>query len=256
MSRGFCARAAWSTRASISRACSKRNVWASPRCRSTFPPPPEGQRNMSDKAAIEPAVWRVIEDFEVRARRDDELWRSLSEEQLRARLDEFLLPVGRAAATLMNLIIKEGEARRILEVGSSYGYSTIWLAEAARAIGGKVVSLELRPPKTEYARTQLARVQLDSLVEFRVGDALDSLAQLPGPFDFVLIDLWKDMYVPVFERLYPKLAPGAVVVADNMLPPENSRHYARAYRERVRAAADMSSVLLAVGNGLEVSRYR
>ena len=64
---------------------------------------------MSDKAAIDPAVWRVIEDFEVRARRDDELWRSLPEEQLRARLDEFLLPVGRAAATLMNLIIKEGE---------------------------------------------------------------------------------------------------------------------------------------------------
>ena len=67
---------------------------------TSFCAPPTVWR-MSDKAAINPAVWRVIEDFEVRARRDDELWRSLPEEQLRARLDEFLLPVGRAAATLM-----------------------------------------------------------------------------------------------------------------------------------------------------------
>jgi Predicted O-methyltransferase len=211
---------------------------------------------MSDKAAIDPAVWGVIEDFEVRARRDDELWRSLSEEQLRARLDEFLLPVGRAAATLMNLIIKEAEAPRILEVGSSYGYSTIWLAEAARATGGKVISLELRAAKVEYARAQLARAQLENFVEFRIGDALDSIGQLPGPFDFVLLDIWKDMYVPAFERLYPKLASGAIVVADNMLQPESARAHARAYRERVKQAADMSSVLLAVGNGLEVSRYR
>ena len=156
----------------------------------------------------------------------------------------------------MNLLVKEAEASRILEVGGSYGYSTTWLAEAARAIGGKVISLELRAAKTEYARAQLARAGLDGYVEFRIGDALASLAQLPGPFDFVLIDLWKDLYVPVFELLHPKLAPGALIVADNMLHPESARMHASAYRERVRAATDMSSVLLAVGNGLELSRYR
>jgi len=211
---------------------------------------------MSVKAGIDPAVWRVIEDYEARAERDEQLWNSLSEEEVRQRLDEFLLPVGRATATLMNLIIKEGGARRILEVGSSYGYSTIWLAEAARAVEGRVISLELRAAKTEYARAQLARAQLEGRVEFRVGDALASLAQLPGPFDFVLLDLWKDKYVPVFELLYPKLAPGAIIVADNMLQPESARSHAQAYRERVRASADISSVLLAIGNGLEVSRYR
>ena len=211
---------------------------------------------MSVNAGIDPAVWRVIEDYEARAERDEQLWNSLSEEEVRQRLDEFLLPVGRATATLMNLIIKEGGARRILEVGSSYGYSTIWLAEAARAVEGRVISLELRAAKTEYARAQLARAQLEGRVEFRVGDALASLAQLPGPFDFVLLDLWKDKYVPVFELLYPKLAPGAIIVADNMLQPESARSHAQAYRERVRASADISSVLLAIGNGLEVSRYR
>ena len=211
---------------------------------------------MSDPADIDPSVLSVMEEYEARARRDEELWNNLSEAEVRARLDEFLLPVGRAAASLMNLIIKEGKAQRILEVGSSYGYSTIWLAEAAHAVGGKVISLELRPAKADYARSQLARVGLEGSVEFRVGDALESLAQLPGPFDFVLIDLWKDLYVAVFERLYPKLAPGALIVADNMLYPENVRAHAHAYRERVRAAPEMNSVLLAVGNGLELSRYR
>ena len=211
---------------------------------------------MSDATTIDAAVWRVLEEYEARAEREEQLWNTLKEEELRRRLDDFLLPVGRAAGMLMNLIVKGAKARRILEVGSSYGYSTIWLAEAARAIDGRVISLELRSAKTEYARAQLERAQLERCVEFRVGDALASLAQLAGPFDFVLLDLWKDMYVPVFELLYPKLAAGAVIVADNMLHPEGARPHALAYRERVRAAPEMSSVLLAVGNGLEISRYR
>ena len=211
---------------------------------------------MPDATTIDAAVWRVLEEYEARAEREEQLWNTLKEEELRRRLDEFLLPVGRAAGMLMNLIVKGAKARRILEVGSSYGYSTIWLAEAARAIDGRVISLELRSAKTEYARAQLERVQLERCVEFRVGDALASLAQLAGPFDFVLLDLWKDMYVPVFELLYPKLAAGAVIVADNMLHPEGARPHALAYRERVRAAPEMSSVMLAVGNGLEISRYR
>jgi predicted O-methyltransferase YrrM len=164
---------------------------------------------MQQSAPIDAAVWAVIEEYEARARREEELWDTLSEAEAAQRLDELLLPVGRATGSLMNLLVKEAGARRILEVGSSYGYSTTWLAEAARAIGGKVISLELRAAKTEYARAQLARAGLDGHVEFRIGDALASLAQLPGPFDFVLIDLWKDLYVPVFERLHMKLAPGA-----------------------------------------------
>jgi predicted O-methyltransferase YrrM len=205
---------------------------------------------------MDKTVLGIIEDYEARARREEQLMSSLSDEDMRRRLDEMLLPVGRAAGTLMNLIIKESEAKRILEVGSSYGYSTTWLAEAARATSGKVTSLELKVEKTEYARAQLARAGLNGYVEFHIGDALASLAKLPGPFDFVLIDLWKDLYVPVFDLLHPKLAQGAIVIADNMLYPDRARVHARAYRERVRAARDMTTVLLNVGNGLEVSRYQ
>lgn len=205
-----------------------------------------------DPSAIDPAVLSVIQDYEARAEREN----ALPQEEHARRRDEMLLPVGRATGTLMNLLIREAKARRILEVGSSFGYSTTWLADGARAVDGKVVSLELRAPKTEYAHQQLSRAALERYVEFRVGDALASLKGLSGPFDFVLIDLWKDLYVPVFEQLQGKLAPGALIVADNMLYPESALAHARAYRERVRTTDGMSSVLLPVGNGIELSRYR
>jgi predicted O-methyltransferase YrrM len=211
---------------------------------------------MDDPLALDDSLRGVLAEYEARAAREDDLWETMTPEEAGRRRDEMLLPVGRAAGALLNLLIKEGGATRILEVGSSYGYSTHWLADAARATHGKVTSLELQPPKTEYALARLARAGLAGFVEFRVGDALASLRALPGPFDFVLIDLWKDLYVPVFELLYPKLAPGAVIVADNMTYPESAQVHAHAYRERVRQAPQMTSVLLAVGNGLEVSRYR
>jgi predicted O-methyltransferase YrrM len=206
--------------------------------------------------SIDAAVSAVLADYEARAGREEALWDTLGPEEAERRIDEMLLPVGRATGTLLNLLAKEACARRILEVGSSFGYSTVWLAEAARAVHGRVISLELKPEKTEYATAQLARAGLADFVEFRVGDALGSLAALPGPFDLVLIDLWKNLYIPVFELLYPKLAPGALVVADNMIEPASARPHAQAYRHAVHVTRDMTSVLLPVGNGLELSRYQ
>ena len=134
-------------------------------------------------------------------------------------IDEFLLPVGPATGQLMNILIKEAKATTILEIGTSHGYSTVWLAEAARATGGKVITLDVHAGKQEYARKALGKAGLASLVEFKLGDARESIAALPGPIDFVLLDLWKDLYIPCFELFYPKLGSGAMVVADNMLFP-------------------------------------
>ncbi len=169
--------------------------------------------------------------------------------------DECLLPIGPAVGRLLNLLIKEVEAKAILEIGTSYGYSTVWLAEAAKAVGGKVITLELQRYKQDYAREALAEAGLVGSVEFRPGNAIDILAMLPGPFDFVLLDLWKDLYVPCLDLFYPKLAPGALVLADNMIEPASSRIEAAAYRRAVRAKAGIQSILLPVGQGIELSRY-
>ncbi|MBN1240102.1 MAG: class I SAM-dependent methyltransferase [Gammaproteobacteria bacterium] len=201
-------------------------------------------------------VEAVVKAYQARADEEVAIARGLVSENRQRDLDDLLLPIGAAAAQFVNLLIKEAKARAILEVGTSYGYSTVWLAEAARESGGTVTTLELHPRKIDHAREKMAEAGLADYVDFRLGDALETLAALPGPFDFVLLDLWKDLYVASFDAIYPKLADGALIVADNMLYPERARANADAYRDRVRAAPDMTSVLLPIGSGLEVSRYR
>ena len=74
-----------------------------------------------------------------------------------------------------------------------------------------------------------------------------------GPVDFVLMDLWKDLYVPCLDQVYPKLAPNGVIVADNMLHPEQARANAALYREAVRAKPAMQAVLLPLGHGIDIA---
>jgi predicted O-methyltransferase YrrM len=203
---------------------------------------------------VDPVIERVLADFERRA--DEEQRRTMAPGAPGTNLDDLLLSVGRETGMLLYLLAAGGQSRRILELGTSYGYSTVWLAAAARATGGKVLSLELRDFKIEHARQALTRAGLSTRVEFHAGDCLQTLKTLPGPFDFVLLDVWKDIYLPCLELVHPKLAPGAVIVADNMLLPEVVRPQAEAYRKRIRGLGDLDSVLLDVGNGIEISRKR
>jgi len=96
------------------------------------------------------------------------------------------------------------------------------------------MSLENKEFKIEHARQALTRAGLSTRVEFHAGDCLDTLKELPGPFDFVLLDVWKDLYLPCFELVHPKLSPGGIIAADNMLLPESVRQQAEAYRARAR----------------------
>lgn len=170
--------------------------------------------------------------------------------------DALLLSVGEDVAKFLNLTAKGCFARNILELGTSYGYSTLWLAEAARATGGRVTTLETEGYKSESARASLTRAGLADYVDFRVGDALKILPTLEGPFDFVLLDLWKDLYVPCMELCVPRLKPGGLILADNMLRPAINRPEALTYRRAVRARPDLTTVLLPIGQGVELSRLK
>jgi predicted O-methyltransferase YrrM len=204
---------------------------------------------------MDEAVSRVLEEYELRAKVESGVMQSAGPRNMHARRDEFLLPIGPDTGRVLSILIKSAEARSILELGTSYGYSTVWLAEAARHTNGKVTSLELADYKARYARDALARAGLADTVEIHVGNALELLPTLPGPFDFVLIDLWKDLYVTCLDLIYPKLAPGAFVAADNMIYPEFVRPDAAAYQGRIRQL-EFDSILLPIGSGIELSRRR
>lgn len=205
---------------------------------------------------MDPKMEAVLAEYERRAEAEASLMRRLSPEEGMRRRDEFLISVGRTAGQLLNLLAREHGAKRILEIGTSYGYSTVWLADAARQSGGKVISLEVSPTKVDYARSMLNRAGLADVVEFVVGDALQAIDALVEAVDFVLLDIWKELYIPCFDRVLDRLAPGALIAADNMRDPRMHRPDAEAYRAHVRAGGRFDTVLLEVGSGIELSRRR
>ena len=170
-----------------------------------------------------------------------------------ARRNEYLLAVGEDAGWLLHTLAVGRKAQRILEIGTSYGYSTLFLANAARQNGGRVHSIELVAEKQQYARAQLEEAGLQSYVDWQLGDATRLIGRLDGFFDFVFVDLWKDLYVPCLELFYPKLAENALIAADNMLSPKDARPHAERYRAAVRAKPALHTVLLPIGNGIELS---
>ena len=93
---------------------------------------------------------------------------------------------------------------------------------------------------------------LAKYIDFKVGDALNLIRNIESNYDFVLLDLWKDLYVPCLKLLFPKLNDGAIVVADNMIFPPNTE--VKEYASLIRGMTGVSSVLLPVGSGIEVSR--
>ncbi len=161
--------------------------------------------------------------------------------------------VGPHTGQLLNILARSLQVPTILELGTSFGYSGIWLGEAARATGGRLITMELHGYKSAFARDMARKAGLLGSIDFRVGDAIQMIHELPGDINFVLVDLWKDLYVPCLEAFYPKLNPGAIVVADNIQAGQSDvMDYVRA----IRAKPDIASVTLPVGQGLEVSRFK
>jgi predicted O-methyltransferase YrrM len=166
--------------------------------------------------------------------------------------DQRMRAIGPDAGTLLNVIGRSLRTPRILEIGTSFGYSGLWLADAARATGGHVISIEYDTHKSEYAQQETKAAGLSDWIDHRVGDAVTMVDTLEGPFDLVFLDLWKHLYLPCFEAFLPKLTPGAIIVADNM--GQSGNDGIDAYAARVRSTPGIASVLLPVGSGMEVSR--
>ena len=204
---------------------------------------------------MDAAIAAVLAEYEKRGAEEHKLQLQGTMDEWLDRRDEFLIAVGPATGQLLNILAKSAKAKNLLELGTSYGYSTIWLAEAARATGGKLISLDKAASKQSYARAMLSKAGLSNYVDFHLGDALNTIASLPGPFDFVLVDVWKELYIGCFDLFYPKLSPGALIAADNMILPNNYREDALKYRKYVRSKPKIDSVLLQVGSGVELSRY-
>src|SRR5204863_2136700 len=130
---------------------------------------------------------------------------------------DVFIPVNRDQGQLLYLLARSIGARRIVEFGTSFGISTIYLAAAVRdGGGGRVIGTELEPSKHAKAVQHLAEAGLSGVAEVRLGDARETLQDVPAPVDLVLLDGWKDLYLPILELMKPKLRRGSLVLADNI----------------------------------------
>ena len=167
-------------------------------------------------------------------------------------LQDFYIPISAEAGQLLYALVRAIRPQTVVEFGTSFGISTIYLAAAVTDNGvGRVVTTELSERKVKAAQSNLRQTGLDGAVTILEGDALETLADLPGPIEVVLLDGWKNLCLPVLRLLEPKLAPGALVAAD-----DNSHAGMAGYLEYIRDPANgYVTVSFPVEDGVEISSW-
>ena len=142
--------------------------------------------------------------------------RPMTAQQRADAMSEFYIPVTPEAGRLLYALVRATRPTTVVEFGMSFGISAVHLASAVRDNGsGRVVTTELSATKIAAAKRTFAETGLNDQITILQGDALSTLADVDGPVEFVLLDGWKDLYLPVIKLLEPRLSTGALVVADN-----------------------------------------
>lgn len=169
-------------------------------------------------------------------------------------MKDFYLPVSREQGEFLYLTARAIGATKVVEFGTSFGISTIYLAAAVRDNGsGEVIGSEIEASKVQVAKANLEAAGLAAHADVRLGDAMETLRDLPEPIDLVLLDGWKDLYIPVLERVMPRLRPGSVVLADNIF---TFRKSLRPYVESMQSGErGFASTTLHIADGFEYSVY-
>jgi predicted O-methyltransferase YrrM len=135
--------------------------------------------------------------------------------------DKGLLAVSEEDGRFLRVLVATRNARSILEIGAASGYSGIWLGLGARETGGRVVAIEYDPQRAQEAADNMRRAGITDVVRVIRGDAFAEIPRLPGTFDLVFLDAWKPDYKKFFDLVYPRLNPGGVFVAHNVINKKN-----------------------------------
>jgi len=154
-----------------------------------------------------------------------------------------------ATGRFLFTVIAPQTAVEVLEIGGSRGYSTIWLAAAARILGGSVLSLEWDPAKIEAWRSNVEEAGLSEWADLVEGDAFETLAMIEDIYDVVFLDAEKADYEALFGLARGKVEPGALVIADNVVSHEELHAYSAARQ----LDKTLTSVTVPLDRGLELS---
>jgi predicted O-methyltransferase YrrM len=195
-------------------------------------------RRLFDAAAAQEAAARPA---------DRRRWEDLTAQERADLREDAYMPVSAEGGRLLYALTRAARPQTVVEFGTSFGISTIFLAAAVIDNGaGQVVSTELSQKKLDQAQQNLREAGVDGPVTLLAGDARETLASVPGPVGLVLLDGWKDLYVPVLQ-----LSPGALVIAD-----DSSFASVAGYLAYVRdPARGYVTVSFPVEDGMEISSW-
>ena len=178
------------------------------------------------------------------------LWEIMTPDAMK----EVYIPIDREKGGLLYVLARSIAARRIVEFGTSFGISTIYLAAAVKDNDGiEVIGTEIEPSKREVACANLDAAGLADVVDIRLGDAMQTLEKVDAPIDLLFMDGWKDLYLPLLQMLKPKLKRGALVISDNI---HTFKKTLKPYETYLSSGENgFESVTLPLPSGVSVSVY-
>jgi predicted O-methyltransferase YrrM len=189
---------------------------------------------------------------------EQELFDVLSELEMRAETEKMrgitgagaLEALDPATARFISLLAVSKKAKTIVEVGTGFGYSTLWLAYAAASTGGKVISCEMDATKAQAAQANIDRANMAAYVEIITGDARELLRHRQETVDLLFIDAEFGQYETYFDVVYKRMGVGSAIVADDVVEAESDL---MDYTTYVQNHPNLESVTIPVGQGLEFS---
>ena len=219
------------------------------------PHPERAERHMSG-SLTEPRIQQLLTALHAESDRvDPPLLAAAEGKDARERvalLDRAFIPVSEDAGRFLYALVRGAAPGRVVEFGTSFGISTIYMTAAIRDRGtGSVVTTELQREKATAARNHFDQAGLLGLIDLRVGDTLETLNNLTRDVSVVFLDGWKELYLPVLQLLEPVLLPGALIVADDLnLFPDILASYVAYVR---RPGNGYISVTVPIGDAMELS---
>ncbi|RMW38956.1 MAG: O-methyltransferase [Nitrosopumilus sp.] len=173
--------------------------------------------------------------------------------------DERMLAITKETGELLNMLIRLKNAKNMLEVGMSVGYSTIWCAEAISENGGKIITIEQNPKKIKRAKENFQNANVTNTISIQEGLAMQVLREFSLQeeykeyFDFVLIDADKENVIEYFDMILPMVSIGGVIITDNMMYPEKYREDMKKYASHIQANHNVRTITSPIGNGEEIT---
>jgi len=165
--------------------------------------------------------------------------------------DKGQLAISEEDGRFLRVLVAVRGAKSVLEIGAASGYSGIWLGLGARESGGKVVSIEYDPERAKEAAENISRAGLTDVVRVVHGDAFKEIPKLQGTFDFVFLDAWKPDYQKFFDIVFPRMTPGAVFAAHNVV---NKKTEMEPFLKTIQTHPQLFTSIVSPGSeGLSVS---